>query len=85
MTQFNYYRLVWMCRIRTKNNKINRLQGRCLCLIYHDKRPSFEELLQKDSSVSIHNGNLRALAIEMYKINHAASPSIMNEIIILRL
>ena len=84
MSQFNYCQLVWMCHNRTKNNKINRLHERCLRLIYNDKKSSFEQLLEIDSSVSVHDRNLRALATEMYKIYHGISPTIMNEIFTLR-
>ena len=84
MSQFNYFQLVWMCHNRTKNNKVNRLHERCLCLTYSDKRFSFEELLEIDSSVSVHDRNLRALATEMCKINHNISPIIMNETFTLR-
>ena len=58
MSQFNYCHLVWMCHNRTKNSKINRLFKRFLRLLYDEKKPSFEELLEIDSSVSIHNRNL---------------------------
>ena len=84
MSQFSYCQLVWMCHNRTKNNKINRLHERCLRLIYNDKKSSFEQLLEIDSSVSVHDRNLRALATEMYKIYHGISPTIMNEIFTLR-
>ena len=58
MSQFNYCHLVWMCHNRTENSKINRLFKRFLRLLYDEKKPSFEELLEIDSSVSIHNRNL---------------------------
>ena len=48
------------------------------------KKSSFEELLEIDSSVSVHDRNLWALATEMYKIYHGISPTIMNEIFTLR-
>ena len=48
--------------------KINRLNERCLRIIYCDKKSSFEELLEKDSSVSIHERGIQILATEMYKI-----------------
>ena len=48
------------------------------------KKSSFEQLLEIDSSVSVHDRNLRALATEMYKIYHGISPTIMNEIFTLR-
>ena len=84
MSQFSYCQLVWLCHNRTKNNQINRLHRRCLRLIYNDKKYSFEQLLEIDSSVSVHYKNLRALATEMYKIYHGISPTIMNEIFTLR-
>ena len=67
MVQFNYYSLIWMCHNRTYNNKINRLDERYLRLIYNDKRSSFEDLLEKDNSVSIHHKNLQAVAMKMFK------------------
>ena len=67
-----------MCHIRTKNNEINRLRKRCLRLIYNGKKSSFQELLEIDSFVSIHDRNLRTLVIEMYIIYDGISPTIMN-------
>ena len=60
-SQCNYCQLVWMCHNRTNNNKINRLNERCLRLIYNDKKSSFKDVLEKDRSVSIHHRNLRTL------------------------
>ena len=67
MSRFNYCPLIWMCHNRTKNDKINRIHERCLRLKYNDKKSYFENLLDKDKSVSIHHKSLRSLAIEMYK------------------
>ena len=58
-----------MCHSRIINMKINRLHERCLRIIYCDKQSSFEELLEKDSSVSIHERNIQILATEMYKVS----------------
>ena len=70
-----------MCNSRTLINKINRLHGRCLGLIYNNKQSTFEELLEKDDSASIHIRNLQTLAIEMYKVVNDDSPEIMNAFI----
>ena len=67
-SQFSYCPLVWMCHSRANNSKINRLHERCLRIIYSDKQSSFEELLEKDSSVSIHQRNLQVLATGMYRV-----------------
>ena len=62
------------------NNKINRLHKRYLQLIYSDRISSYEELLDKDNSVPIHQKNLQKLAIEMFKRCKGMAPQIMNEI-----
>ena len=79
-TQFNYCPLMWMCHSRENNRKINRLHERCLRTIYNDKQSSFNELLEKDGSVSIHERNLQVLATEMYKISNGLSTPLMKDI-----
>ena len=54
---------------------------RCLRIIYDDKHSTFEELLNKDNSVSIHHKYINALAIEMSKLANGMSPEILNEIV----
>ena len=79
-SQFNYCPLVWMCCNRSLNTKINRLHKRCLRIVYNDKKSSFNELLVKDGSVSIHHQNLQKMAVEMFKISRSLSPEIVNEL-----
>ena len=38
---------------------------RCPQLIQNDKLPSYEELLEKDGSVSFHHRNIQSLVIEI--------------------
>ena len=49
---------------------------RSLRIVYNDDTSSFDELLRKDNSVSIHRRNIQALAIEMYKAKNNLSPQI---------
>ena len=79
-SQFSYCPLVWMCHSRANNNKINRLHERCLRIVYNDKQSSFNKLLEKDGSVSIHMRNIQILATEMYKLVNNLSPPIMNRV-----
>ena len=53
------------------------LHKSCLRLIYNSKQLAFEELLEKDNSVSIHIRNLQTLVTEMYKVMNGDSPEIM--------
>ena len=83
-SQFNYCPLIWMCHNRTYNNKITRLHERCLRLIYNDKHLSFEELLEKDNSVSIRHKNLHVLATEMFKVKLKSTPEIIQDVFSLK-
>ena len=69
-----------MLHSRKNNNKIKHLHERCLRLIYSDKKSSYENLLEKDNSVSIHHKNIQALAIEMFKVKHMLCPEITGDI-----
>ena len=76
-SQFGYCPLVWMFHSRTLNNRINRLHERALRLVYKEPILTFEELLRKDNSFTIHHRNLQKLATEMYKIKNDLSPTLM--------
>ena len=78
--QFNYCPLIWMLHSRKNNNKIKYLHERCLRLIYSDKKSSYENLLEKDHSVSIHHKNIQALAIEMFKVKNKLCSEITSNI-----
>ena len=62
------------------NNKINRLHKRCLRIVHSDKTSSFEKLLEKDGSVTIHTRNLQTLATEMFKVYKNLSPAIIADL-----
>ena len=78
-SQFNYCQLLWMCHNWTNNNKINHLLERCIHLIYNNSKSSFENLLEKGGSVSIHHRNLRTVAVELFIIFKGLSPVIFAE------
>ena len=69
-----------MFHSRGLNNKINFLHERALRMTYGDRSSSFEDLLKKDNSVSIHHRNIQALVTEMFKVKNNIAPEIMKEI-----
>ena len=71
-----------MFHSRGLNNKINCIYERALRITYKDKSSKFQELLEKDNSVSIHHRNVQKLVIEIYEILHGYSPSILNDIFV---
>ena len=68
-----------MFHSRSLNNKINSIHERALRIAYQDKTSAFQELLNKDNSVSIHHRNVQVLATEMFKIHRVLSPEILRE------
>ena len=80
-SQFSYCPLLWMFCSRKLNHKINRLHERALRIAYDDYTSSFEDLLTRDGTVTVHHRNLRVLAIEMYKISHDQSPQFMKNLV----
>ena len=55
---------------RKMNRKINHIHESALRLVYEDYSTSFEELLVKDKSASIHHRNIQKVAIEMFNVKN---------------
>ena len=53
-----------MFHSRSNNNEITHLHERCLRLTYTDKSSSYEELLERDGSVSIRHKNIQAIIVK---------------------
>ena len=84
LSQYSYCPLIWMFHSRTLNNRINKLHERCLRVVYRDFNSSFEQLLSKDNSFTIHERNIQNLAIELFKVKMGLAPKFMNEIFIVK-
>ena len=63
---FSYYPVMWIFHSRKLNGRINRLHERALRIVYKDFDSSFEELLTRDSSTTLHQRNLRQLITEIF-------------------
>ena len=69
-SQFKHCPLTWMFHSRTTGNKINKLH----------ERPTFEELLEKDHSFTVHHYNIQTLCIELYKVFTGQSKTIFSDL-----
>ena len=70
-----------MFHSRSLNSKINRLHKRALRLVYNDFASTFDELLEKDGSFTVHHSNIQVLAIELHKIIHGTSTSGLGDLL----
>ena len=80
ISQFNYCPIVWMYCQRKSNNLINKIHERALRIAYNDYESNFNQLLDKNNSVTIHHRNIQALATEIYKTLNNLNPIFMREI-----
>ena len=70
-SQFNYARLIWMFAGKTSINKICKIHHRTLQVNHNDYQKSYDELLDINKDVNIHQKQLRILALEVFKsISH---------------
>ena len=67
---------------RKMNRKINHIHERALRLVYKDYNSSFEELLIKDKSVTIHHRNIQKVAIEMFKVKNSLCPEFIKSLFV---
>ena len=54
LSTFNYCPLIWMYGCKSNNVQINRVHTRALRAVHFDFSSTFDALLEKDVSVSIH-------------------------------
>ena len=64
----------WAVESETKRNFVKSL-------IYNDKRSSYQDLLTKDGSISIHHKIIQNVAIEMFKVKNSLAPKIVNDLL----
>ena len=69
-----------MFHSRTLNNETNSIRETALKITSNDRKSSFEELLRKDNTVSIHHRSLQVLQAEIVKIKKNTASEILNEI-----
>ena len=61
MSNFSYCPLISLFCTKGANNKVNRTHNRALRAIYGDCESTFEDLLDRDKSQTIHKKNLQIL------------------------
>ena len=60
------------------NNWINKIRERAL-RVYKDNKSTFNDLLELDDSVTIHQQNFQILATETFKVKNSSAPEIITD------
>ena len=76
LSQFSYCPLLWMFDSRKLNYRINKTRER---IVYNDHQFTFEKLLERGNSFTIHERNLQKCAIEMFKVNNELSVQLVSD------
>ena len=69
-----------MIHSRFNNNRVTKLHKKYLRQIHRDETSSYEEVMEKDGSVSIHYKNIQTLEVEMFKLKNDTSPAIVSDV-----
>ena len=77
MSCFNYCPLVWMFCSKQAHSLINITHFKALCARFNIFSESFDQLLLRSNTSSIHTRNLNLMVIEIFKSLNCLNPKIM--------
>ena len=66
------------------NNLISRIHERFIRIVIGENESNFENLLEKNKEIAIHQRNLQVLMTELFKIINGYVPPIMDNFFIFR-
>ena len=69
--------VVWMFHGRKLNVRINSLDERALLVVFREFDSSFEELLRRESSTTLHQQNLQNVMTEIFKFKTLIARGLM--------
>ena len=79
-SNFNYCPLVWhFCGV-TNGNKVEKIQERCLRIIYKDYESSYDRLLDRTNTTKLAISRLRILILEVFKSIHMLNPKCISDL-----
>ena len=79
LSNFNYCPLIWLFCNKGANKKIDRAQKRALKILHNDCGSSFQSLLARSNSFTIHVKDLQKLMTKIYMSLNNMNPSIVWE------
>lgn len=77
LSYFKYCPIIWMFSNKTLGNEVNKVQKRCMHVIYFDSELSGSELMLLHNAEPVHRIHLRTLLTEVFKSLHSLNPGFM--------
>ena len=81
-SQIQYFPLLCMFHSQQLHHKSDKIQERAVRVTYEDHESSFDVLMEKDRSITVHQRNLQFLMTKMYKTKNGLNPTFMREIFV---
>lgn len=82
MANFNYCPIVWHFCSKASANKMEKIQERALRFLFNDKISSYEDLLKRCDSTTLHLKRLKSICTEVFKSLNNLNPTFMNEMFV---
>ena len=83
-SQLTYCSLIWMFHSRYINDKISKWHEHALRIVLYVYESTFDQLLEKDHTFSMHHQNFQRHMIKIYKANNNISGFTLDEFIFVR-
>ena len=78
---FNFCPLIWHFCSKSNTEKLEKLQFRALRIVFNDYESSYDTLLKKVNSTTIHLNRLRLIASETFKCIHNLFPEYLQSLV----
>ena len=80
-SNFNYCPLLWHFCGATYNSKLEKIQEKCLRIIYKDYESTYETLLETTNTTSLVVSRLHLILLKVYKSLHQLNAKCMNGLV----
>ena len=80
-SNFNFCPLIWHFCSKSNTEKLEKLQFRALRIVFNDYESSYDTLLKKVNSTTLHLNRLRLIASETFKCIHNLSPEYLQSLV----
>ena len=83
-SKFNFCPIIWHFCSQTITEKLEKLQYSALRKVHNHFQSSYEDLLHRDNTTTLHLGRLQSIAIETFKCLNGIAPEYIRDLVKLK-